>query len=247
LPGDVLPKDAEEFDVHVKTCRACAAGDVSFRYCKDHVFGALVLGLPVVRKQVADVKVAKPAKVSDGKVEGESDAAFHDRQKRRAYLLTVNPGKAYAEARKMGFTAEEIGGMRNDKVALANYVFHKMASGAWWSAEKQAWSDYDLSVMWERIETNLRAAAASDVPYAWASRVNEAIAEMKANFIDPVYPSSLFGFGFGGLPKTSEELLKHTVECTRCMAVKYDTKTRKKFCCAHEFGAVIVGEGVYKA
>jgi hypothetical protein len=65
--------------------------------------------------------------------------------------------------------------MRKDKIAIANYVFHKMASGAWWSAEKQAWSDYDLSVMWERIETNLRAAAASEVPFVWAGRVDEAL------------------------------------------------------------------------
>jgi hypothetical protein len=261
--GDVLPKDAEEFDVHVKTCRECAAGDVSFCYCKDHVFSALVLGLPVVREQVAVVEDAKPANVSEGKVavvedaklpdvsegkvEGESDAAFRDRQKRRAYLLKVNPSTAYLEALRMGFTAEELSGVCKDKRALADYVFHKMASGAWWSAEKQASSDHDVSVMWERIVTNLRAAAASDVPYTWSSRVDETITAMKVNYIDPLYPSCLFGKGHGYLPKTFPELLEQTVGCYSCMAVKYDAKTRRKYCCAHEFGALCVGVSVFKA
>jgi hypothetical protein len=69
---------------------------------------------------------------------------------------------------------------------------------------------------------------------------------LKVNFIDPLYPACLFGYGHGGIPRTSEELLKCSKVCSQCRAVHYDSETRRKFCGVHEFGAVIVGEGVYK-
>jgi hypothetical protein len=255
LPGDALPKDADESNKQAKTCRACVEArtardgpgrDISTHYCKDHMFAALVLGLPVVFAKVAGGEVAKePAKVSEGKVAGESDAAFHARQKKRAWLLQLHHEKTYAEAIKMGFTAEELQGVRKDKIAIANYVYHKMAGMAW-SAEQQKQSDYDVSEMWRRIENNLRAAAASGVPYVWADKVDEALQRMKSNFISPTYPPNLFGYGHGSIPKTAEELRADSKCCTQCMASRYGTKTGAKFCNVHEFGAVIVGVELFQ-
>ena len=62
-----------------------------------------------------------------------------------------------------------------------------------------------------------------------------------------MYPTAIYGFGWGHLPRNVEELGQSTEACACCMKVGHhyrfsDCDVNKKFCKVHMFGAVFTGE-----
>jgi hypothetical protein len=196
---NVLPKDAEEFDVQAKTCQACGdvrkvwAGpgrDVSTHYCTAHMFGALVLGLPI------------------------------------AYLEVSTPSVSAEQ--------QEVKGDGEVSVEVPAPIV---------SAEQQeVKGDGGVSEMWRRIEDNLRAAAASGHHhYLEGGKVDQVLLQIRGGYKDQVmYPPSMFGFGYGLIPKTVDELKKDAAACKQCKS----RTTSSYYCGVHKFAAAVLGAKV---
>jgi hypothetical protein len=63
----------------------------------------------------------------------------------------------------------------------------------------------------------------------------------------PLYPKDLYGFGWGYLPRTFEELDQSAESCACCMKVRRTLRAGgcdadNKFCATHAFGAVFIGK-----
>jgi hypothetical protein len=65
----------------------------------------------------------------------------------------------------------------------------------------------------------------------------------------PMYPPSLFGYGWGYLPHNRKKLVEDSKRCTNCKALrnKWSCPGRDAgnlFCDAHMFGAGFIGEAI---